>query len=269
MNFHPPPERTDCISIPSLQAKKQEQMKQQLVILSGSGISQESGLKTFREMGGLWEQYDVTEVASPEAWESHPERVLRFYNERREQLWEATPNAGHRDIADLEKAFDVAVITQNVDDLHERAGSTHVLHLHGELRKARSTSDPRLVYPLKHWELKMGDTCEKGSQLRPHVVWFGEPVPAMEEAIRLVQKAGIFVVIGTSLDVYPAAGLVHYTPPGVPVFVIDPAQPAMDLKNVTYIRKKAGEGIKMLTSMLEKKEIWRVDPEDSNRKKIT
>ena len=180
-------------------------MKKRLVVLSGAGMSQESGLKTFRDMGGLWEQYDVTEVASPEAWERNPELVLRFYNERRKLLWEAKPNAGHIGIARLEKDFDVDIITQNVDDLHEQAGSTNVLHLHGELRKARSTFDPELVYTMDHWELKIGDKCELGSQLRPHIVWFGEPVPNMTKALALTQKADIFVVIGTSLAVYPAA----------------------------------------------------------------
>src|SRR5690554_173141 len=146
-------------------------VKKRLVVLSGAGISQESGLKTFRDMGGLWEQYDVTEVASPDAWEKDPELVLRFYNERRKQLWDAKPNEGHKCLALLEEWFDVEVITQNVDDLHEQAGSTKVLHLHGELKKARSTADASLVYTLHKWELQIGDACEKGSQLRPHIVW--------------------------------------------------------------------------------------------------
>lgn len=227
-------------------------MKKKLVVLSGAGMSQESGLKTFRDMGALWEQYDVTEVASPEAWERNPELVLRFYNERRKLLWEAKPNAGHTGIADLEKDFDVDVITQNVDDLHEQAGSSNVLHLHGELRKACSTIDPDLVYTLDHWELKPGDKCEKGSQLRPHIVWFGEPVPNMTKALALVQKADIFVVIGTSLAVYPAAGLVNYTGPDVPVFVVDPHRPQIFRNNVTFIQEKAGTGIKQLVTKLEK-----------------
>ena len=227
-------------------------MKKNLVILSGAGMSQESGLKTFRDMGGLWEQYDVTEVASPEAWEKNPELVMRFYNERRKQLFEAKPNAGHLGIAELEEWFDVRIVTQNVDDLHEMAGSTNVLHLHGELRKVRSTIDSDLVYTMEHWELKLGDCCELGSQLRPHIVWFGEAVPAMQAAIPIVQKADILVVIGTSLAVYPAAGLVNYTQPDIPVFVVDPNRPAVHKKNVTYIQKKAGEGIKELKSKLEK-----------------
>jgi NAD-dependent deacetylase len=227
-------------------------MKKKLVILSGSGISQESGLKTFRDMGGLWEQYDVTQVASPEAWKRDPELVLRFYNERRKQLWEAKPNAGHRGIAELEEWFNVDVITQNVDDLHEQAGSSRVIHLHGELRKARSTVDPRLIYTLKNWELKLGDKCEKGSQLRPHIVWFGESVDELQQAIPIVENADIFVVVGTSLVVYPAAGLVNYTNPSIPIFVVDPHSPEMFIKNVTYIQEKAGKGIELLQSKLEK-----------------
>ncbi len=225
---------------------------QKLVVLSGAGMSQESGLKTFREMGGLWESYDVTEVATPEAWDKNPELVLRFYNERRKQLFSAEPNAGHLGIADLEKWFDVHVVTQNVDNLHERAGSTNVLHLHGELMKARSTIDPFLVYELDHWALDMGDNCEKGSQLRPHIVWFGEGVPEMPKALKIVQEADILVVIGTSLAVYPAAGLVHYIKPNVPVFVVDPNRPEVFNQNVTYIEEKAGKGIEVLKEKLEK-----------------
>jgi NAD-dependent deacetylase len=167
-------------------------------------------------------------------------------------LWEAKPNAGHIGIAGLEKNFDVDIITQNVDDLHELAGSTNVLHLHGELRKARSTFDPSLVYTLDHWELKLGDKCELGSQLRPHIVWFGEPVPNMTKALSLVQKADIFVVIGTSLAVYPAAGLVNYINTEVPVFVVDPNRPEIFRNNVTFIQEKAGTGIKQLVRELEK-----------------
>lgn len=223
-----------------------------LVVLSGAGISQESGLKTFRDMGGLWQQYDVTEVASPEAWEKNPELVMQFYNERRKILFEAKPNAGHLGIAKLEKWFDVEVVTQNVDDLHEIAGSTKVLHLHGELRKARSTIDPNLIYTLDHWELKMGDLCEKGSQLRPHIVWFGEPVPNISKAITMVEHADILVVVGTSLAVYPAAGLVNYAKKEVPVFVVDPNKPSIYQKNVTYISEKAGKGVDLLLEKLEK-----------------
>lgn len=227
-------------------------MKKKLVILSGAGISQESGLKTFRDMGGLWEQYDVTEVASPEAWQRDPELVLKFYNERRRQLWEASPNEGHKGIASLEDWFDVEVITQNVDDLHEQAGSSKVLHLHGELRKARSTSDPGLISTLNHWELKMGDTCAKGSQLRPHIVWFGEMVTEINTAVSMAQQADIFVVVGTSLTVYPAASLIHYIRPGTPVFVIDPHSPEVYYKEVVYIQEKAGKGVGILKHELEK-----------------
>lgn len=225
-------------------------MKKKLVVLSGAGMSQESGLKTFRDMGGLWEQYDVTEVASPEAWANNRELVMQFYNQRRKQLFEVEPNAGHVGIAELENWFDIEIITQNVDDLHERAGSAKVLHLHGELRKVRSTIDPELVYTLDHWELKIGDHCEKGSQLRPHIVWFGEPVPVIYDAIPIVQQADILVVVGTSLVVYPAAGLINYAKSGIPVFVIDPNKPDFYIKNVTYIEEKITTGIKVLKEKL-------------------
>lgn len=227
-------------------------MKKKLVVLSGAGMSQESGLKTFRDMGGLWEQYDVTEVATPEAWERNPALVLRFYNERRKQLLKAEPNAGHLAVAKLEKWFDVEVITQNVDDLHERAGSTKVLHLHGELMKARSTVDPFLVCELDHWALDLGDLCEKGSQLRPHIVWFGEAVPEISKAIGIVEKADILLVIGTSLAVYPAAGLVNYVPKRTPVFVVDPNRPTVYQQNVRYIEEKAGKGMEILMKEFEK-----------------
>lgn len=221
-----------------------------LVILSGAGVSQESGLKTFRDMGGIWEQYRLEEVASPEAWHKNPELVLRFYNERRKTLWYAKPNPAHHAIARLEKFYDVQVITQNVDDLHEQAGSTRVLHLHGELRKARSTADPSLIYTLRHWELTLGDTCALGSQLRPHIVWFGEPVPNIGIASGMVEQADILVVIGTSLAVYPAAGLLHDTKKGTPVYVIDPGEPNIGKHNVTIIRKKASEGMEDLYGLL-------------------
>jgi len=225
--------------------------KKRLVVLSGAGISAESGLKTFREMGGLWESYDVTEVATPEAWAANPELVMRFYNERRKALLDAVPNAGHLALAALEKHFDVRIITQNVDDLHERAGSSHVLHLHGELRKARSTRDASLVYPIEGWELKMGDLCEKGSQLRPHIVWFGEPVPNIQEGIWESEKADIFVVVGTSMQVYPAASLVYYVPDHVRIYVIDPNEVQLhDSHRVTVIQKRAGEGVAELAALL-------------------
>jgi len=227
-------------------------MKKKLVVLSGAGMSQESGLKTFRDMGGLWENYDVDDVASIDGWYRNPELIMEFYNQRRKQLFEVEPNAGHYGIADLEKWFDVTIVTQNVDDLHERAGSSKVLHLHGELRKVRSTIDPDLIYTHDGWELKIGDKCEKGSQLRPHIVWFGEAVPAFYNAIPIVENADIIVVIGTSLVVYPAAGLVHYAKPEAPVFVVDPNRPEVALKNVSYIDEKAGKGVEILKLKLEK-----------------
>ncbi|MFW5820518.1 MAG: SIR2 family NAD-dependent protein deacylase [Bacteroidota bacterium] len=214
-----------------------------LIVLSGAGVSAESGLKTFRDMGGLWEQYDVTQVASPQAWENNRSLVLRFYNERRKQLINAEPNKAHRILAEMEKDFDVHIITQNVDDLHERAGSSKVLHLHGEIRKARSTSDPSLIYHIKGWELKEGDICERGSQLRPHVVWFGESVDAMEEAAEIASTADIFLVIGTSLNVYPAAGIVHYAPESAGIFLIDPNDTAPVRRNIHFIREKATVGM--------------------------
>lgn len=221
-----------------------------LVVLSGAGMSQESGLRTFRDMGGLWEEYDVTEVATPEAWKRNPELVNKFYNERRKQLYNSEPNAGHKGLADLENYFDVHIITQNIDDLHERAGSKKVLHLHGELKKVRSTRYPELIYDLNGWELKIGDKCEKGFQLRPHIVWFGEAVPAMEEAVEIASQADIFVVVGTSLNVYPAAGLIHYTKENVPIYVIDPERPPVSFKDVTFIEEKAGRGVEKLNQIL-------------------
>ena len=223
-----------------------------LVVLSGAGMSAESGIRTFRDMGGLWEEYDVMEVASPQAWQRNPELVMRFYNERRKQLFEAEPNEGHKGLAELEKHFNVHIVTQNVDDLHERAGSSHVLHLHGELKKARSTANPNLVYTLDKWELKIGDTCELGSQLRPHIVWFGEPVDKIMDAALICQNADIFVVVGTSLNVYPAAGLIDYVPSESPVFLIDPNDVPAN-KSVHYIKEKASSGIKKLAGILREK----------------
>ncbi|HER09698.1 MAG TPA: NAD-dependent deacylase [Bacteroides sp.] len=224
-----------------------------LVVLSGAGVSAESGLRTFRDMGGMWEEFDVYEVASPAGWAKDRKLVLNFYNERRKQLLEAKPNRGHLGLAELEKEFDVKVITQNIDDLHERAGSTSVLHLHGELRKSRSTADPRLIYEIEGWELNEGDLCEKGSQLRPHVVWFGEAVPAIEEAAEFVSGADIFVIIGTSMNVYPAAGLIDHVRAGIPVYVIDPNEVSIPgYPHLHVIRKKAGEGITDLINELRK-----------------
>lgn len=222
-----------------------------LVILTGAGMSSESGIKTFRDSGGLWEEYDVMEVASIEAWYNNRDVVLRFYNERRRQLKEARPNKGHIALAALENYFDVHVITQNIDNLHERAGSTRILHLHGELTKARSTADDALVYNIGYKDINPGDACEKGSQLRPHIVWFGEEVPMMDEAIRLTKQADIFVVIGSSLVVYPAAGLVSYAPQKAPIYVIDPQPVEIPVtRNIQIIQEKASRGVEILTEKL-------------------
>ena len=226
-------------------------MKKKLVILSGAGMSQESGIRTFRDMNGLWEEYDVSEVATPEAWAHNPTLVMKFYNDRRKQLYECEPNAGHCGLVELEQDFDVSIITQNVDDLHERAGSSKVLHLHGELKKARSSVDESLVYDIDGWELKFGQKCAKGSQLRPFIVWFGEEVPAMDEAVPIVESADILVVIGTSLNVYPAAGLVNFAHKGIPIYVIDPERPSVYIRNVTYIQEKAGKGVEKLKEKLK------------------
>ena len=196
-----------------------------LVILTGAGMSAESGIRTFRDSDGLWEEYRIEDVCTPEAWERDPKLVNDFYNARRKQLYEAQPNAGHYGLADLERDYDTHIITQNIDDLHERAGSTRVLHLHGELKKVRSSANPDLVYPLDGWELKFGSKAPDGSLLRPHVVWFGEAVPNIEPAIDLVRQADIFVIIGTSLAVYPAANLLYYVPAGCRVLLIDPKVP--------------------------------------------
>jgi NAD-dependent deacetylase len=212
-----------------------------IVVLSGSGMSAESGLKTFRDHDGLWENHRVEEVATPQAWRRDRALVLRFYNERRKALLAAGPNEGHRIIAGWEKTHRVTVVTQNVDDLHERAGSTRVLHLHGELMKARSTVDPRLVYPLTGWELKDGDKCGKGSQLRPHIVWFGEEVPMMAEAEDIVATADVLVVVGTSLQVYPAASLAFAAPPGARRVLIDPRPPQAE--GFEVIAAGASEGL--------------------------
>jgi len=224
-------------------------MKKKLLVLTGAGMSQESGIRTFRDNGGLWEEHDVSQVATPQAWAKNPALVTRFYNERRKQLFETKPNEGHLGLADLEKFFEVQIITQNVDDLHEQAGSTQVLHLHGELKKVRSSVDPKLIYTLDHWEVKMGDLCEKGSQLRPHIVWFGEEVPAIAQAIPLVEKADIMAIIGTSLNVYPAAGLLNYARLGIPMYLIDP-NPVEVYRKINLISEKASKGVKILTKQL-------------------
>ncbi len=226
-----------------------------LVILTGAGMSQESGIRTFRDANGLWEEYDVMEVASPMGWANDMKLVLRFYNERRRQLEGCKPNAGHIGLAALEKHFDVHVITQNIDNLHERAGSTKILHLHGELTKARSTSDPYLIYEIGYKDINAGDLCEKGSQLRPYIVWFGEAVPAMDEAKRIASEADIFVIVGSSLNVYPAAGLIEYAPWEAPVYLIDPNE--VDVpgnRKVEVIKAGASEGVAKLTERLLKSE---------------
>jgi NAD-dependent deacetylase len=220
-----------------------------IVVLTGAGISAESGIRTFRDMGGLWEEYDIMEVASFEGWLKNPELVLNFYNERRKQLLQSKPNKGHMGLVELEKYFNVHIITQNVDDLHEKAGSTNILHLHGELKKSRSTVDENLVYDIKGWELNLGDKCEKGSQLRPHIVWFGEAVPAIKEAVDIVMKADIFVVIGTSLNVYPAASLIDYAPKYIPIYLIDPNEVKYH-KKVEFIKEKASKGVEILIKKL-------------------
>jgi NAD-dependent deacetylase len=225
--------------------------KKKLVVLTGAGISAESGIRTFRDSDGLWEGHDVMQVASPQGWDNDPELVLDFYNKRRRQLHEVQPNAGHQILAELETDFDVHIITQNVDNLHERAGSTNVLHLHGELLKVRSISNHDYILDWMD-DLLLGDYDDNGHQLRPHIVWFGEMVPALEEAVALTQQADFFAVIGTSLQVYPAAGLISYANPGVSIFYIDP-KPANipDLSNpVAIIPKVASEGVADLRETL-------------------
>lgn len=224
-----------------------------LVVLTGAGISAESGLKTFRDDNGLWEGHDVMEVASPAGWHKNKELVLEFYNLRRKACLEAKPNEAHFRLARLEEDFDVTIVTQNVDNLHEKAGSTKVIHLHGELFKSQSTLDPSLVYDMDGWELKAGDKCEKGSQLRPYIVWFGEPVPMMEAAIEAALQADIFAVVGTSLLVYPAAGLISYPPPTVPKFIVDVKIPLLEpMENLIKIEEKASTGVAKMEDMLKK-----------------
>ncbi len=218
--------------------------RKKIVVLTGAGISAESGIATFRDSNGLWEGHDVLDVASPEGWRRNPELVLNFYNERRKNARQVEPNAGHLALVQLEQKYEVTIVTQNVDDLHERAGSKHVLHLHGKLFESRSTLDENLIYHLPGWELKLGDVCEKGSQLRPNIVWFGEMVPMMEVAVEETVRADIFMVIGTSLVVYPAAGLVNYVPRHVPVYVIDPHLPEVAKRpNLHLIAEKASVGV--------------------------
>lgn len=224
-----------------------------VVVLTGAGMSAESGIATFRDSGGLWEQFNVEDIATPEGFARNPKLVLDFYNARRKQSFEAKPNQGHIGLADMEKDFKVSIITQNVDDLHERAGSSSVLHLHGELSKVHSSIDPNLIYTLssENPEIHLGDKCEKGSQLRPYIVWFGEAVPMMEKAIPIVQSADILVIIGTSLNVYPAAGLLAYVRPNIPVYLIDPNNVNTSRQGIHFIQKGASEGVVELRNLLK------------------
>ncbi|MBC7886930.1 MAG: NAD-dependent deacylase [Ferruginibacter sp.] len=225
--------------------------KKHIVVLTGAGISAESGLKTFRDSDGLWNGYDVYEVASPQGWEKDPEMVLNFYNDRRRDVAAAKPNAAHIGLAALERDFDVTIITQNIDDLHERAGSTKVVHLHGQIFLMRSEKNDSKVYPITA-DIKIGDTADDGAQLRPHIVWFGEAVPMMEKAVNIVYDCDYFVVVGTSLQVYPAASLLQYAPPYLPKFIIDKKIPEMEnYPNITYIEKTATEGVVELRKLLK------------------
>jgi NAD-dependent deacetylase len=225
-------------------------MKKNLIVLTGAGISAESGLKTFRDSDGLWMGYDVYEVASPQGWKKNPELVLNFYNERRKEVAQAQPNEAHTGIADLEKDYDVTVITQNIDDLHERAGSTNVIHLHGEIFKMRSEKDENTFFEIKD-EIHLGETAPDGFQLRPHVVWFGEPVPMIEKAATILQAADIFMVVGTSLQVYPAAGLIDFLPPAIPKYIIDKNPPYIDTRhNFIIIQKPATAGVEEVKKLI-------------------
>ena len=223
-----------------------------LVILTGAGMSAESGISTFRDSGGLWENYDVMQVASIEGWYDNPDLVLRFYNDRRKQLKDVEPNEGHKIISDLEQFFRVTVITQNVDNLHERAGSSSVIHLHGELTKVCNESKT-IVSDIGYEDIHQGDKAPDGSRLRPFIVWFGEAVPLIEEAVRIVSSADILVIVGTSLQVYPAAGLVNYAKQGIPVYLVDPND-VNTTKNVKVIREKASVGIEILKNILIKEQ---------------
>jgi NAD-dependent deacetylase len=225
-------------------------MKKKIVVLTGAGISAESGLQTFRGSDGLWEGYSIYEVATPEAWVANPALVQEFYNMRRKGVLEAQPNAAHKALVDLEDKYDATIITQNIDDLHERAGSTNVLHLHGVITKSQSSINPELTYPIEGWELKMGELCELGSQLRAHVVWFGEAVPMIEPAIQVCAAADIFILTGSSLAVYPAAGLINAVPRAVPKYIVDPNIPDVRVSNLIKIEERATVGIPALVAEL-------------------
>ena len=229
------------------------QHKPKLVVFTGAGISAESGIRTFRDSDGLWEEYNIYEVATPEAWNKNRELVLEFYNKRRKQVLNAKPNAAHEALVDLEKKFDVWIITQNIDDLHERAGSKNVIHLHGEINKSRSTVDETLIYTIKGEELLSGEKCERGSQLRPHIVWFGEQVPMMDTAYEIASSADVFIVVGTSLVVYPAAGVIDYVPDNTRKYLIDPNEIKVNgINNLTIIKEKASVGVPTLVAELIK-----------------
>lgn len=222
-----------------------------IAVLTGAGISKESGIATFRDDDGLWRNFRFQDMATPEAWHRDPALVTEFYNMRRKNVIESEPNPGHLSLVDLEQQYQVDIITQNVDDLHERAGSSHILHLHGEIRKVRSSLDENLIYEVDGSEVKMGDCCELGSQLRPHIVWFGEPVPMIIEAGRIARQADIFIVIGTSLMVYPAAGLLYEVDPAIPKYLIDPeAIPTYGVENLEIIRATASVGVPQLVKRL-------------------
>lgn len=222
-----------------------------VVVLTGAGISVESGLKTFRDSDGLWEGYNVEDVATPEAWFINPVLVQDFYNQRRKSVLEAQPNAAHYPLAKLEDKYKVTIITQNIDDLHERAGSTNVVHLHGIITRSQSNKRPTLTYPIDGWELKMGEKCELGSQLRPHVVWFGEAVPMIETAAQICSKADLFILVGSSLAVYPASGLINYVPDEVLKYIVDPKiPPVYGVSNLTKIEEKATVGVPVLIAEL-------------------
>lgn len=224
-----------------------------IVVITGAGISAESGLATFRGSGGLWEGYDINEVATIQGWEKDPEKVLNFYNLRRKQAVEAQPNIAHEAIANLENWFEVVIVTQNVDDLHERAGSQNVLHLHGELKKARSSNNPANIIDIGSKPIKFGDLAEDGSQLRPHIVWFGEMVPMIESAAIEVSVADILIVVGTSLVVYPAASLINYAKSGIPKYIIDPSEPELwDKSEWVHYKENAGTGVSKLAEKLKK-----------------
>ncbi len=223
-----------------------------IVVFTGAGMSAESGIQTFRAADGLWANYRIEDVATFEAWQKDKALVLDFYNQRRKQILEAEPNEGHKLIASLQKQYDVQIITQNIDDLHERSGSKKVLHVHGEITKSRSTISSQLVYDIKGADLNVGDLCERNSQLRPHIVWFGEQVPEMDNAINLTEDADIFITIGTSLNVYPAANLMHVTSAYTPKFLIDPNDFNLStIKNLTHLKAGASEGMKILNEKLK------------------